>query len=205
MNATVGRAEGDAGPVQSHCQVLWDTVTAASTSSPDGLQNLCANLSSRSVVSPRGAHQGFSGTKVPPPLLPNYYFHNIEALHHCLELRVSSGEMQRFGTKGRRKERHGRRDAAHITPCIPGRGDILVYITRGTGSQPKTHTFPLSSSQAPFLPMFSILCLPHKIPSGLPQHQPWAELGQPSESHIRISRPVQTNVNSAGWYFPHQV
>lgn len=75
-NPRVGRAEGDAGPVQSQCQLLWDTVTTAFTSSPDGLQNLYASL----VQQERGEgaqvtlgklHQGFSDTKAPPPLLPN--------------------------------------------------------------------------------------------------------------------------------------
>lgn len=49
-----GRAEDDAGPVQSQCQVLWDTVTVPFTSSPDGLQTLCASLDRRSVVRVHG-------------------------------------------------------------------------------------------------------------------------------------------------------
>lgn len=152
--------EDDAGPVQRQCQGPWDAVTAAFTSSPYSLQALCGSLEQQehgegAQVTLGKLHQGFSDTKVPPPLLPDYYFHNIKAFHHCLKLMGLSGEAQRFGTKGRRKKRHGRRDAAHITPSIPGRGTSWCTSPEATGSQPKIHVFPSSSIQAPLLPMFS--------------------------------------------------
>lgn len=77
-----------------------------------------------------------------------------------------------------------------------------VHHPRPQSPNPKFMLSPPAASRPHFYPCFSS---PHKIPSGLPQHQPRAEFGQPSESHTRISRCVQTNVNSAGWYFLHQI